>query len=734
MPQLAIPDVPAAAPAVPRISRDEVAALYRRPLLALIEAAHAAHVQYHPEPEVQLCQLLSIKTGGCPEDCGYCPQSAHYKTGIKNEHLMELEPVLAQARQARDQGATRFCMGAAWRQVREGPEFDRVLSMVSEVSSMGLEVCCTLGMLTAAQAQRLAAAGLTAYNHNLDTSPEFYGQIIHTREYSDRLRTLEHVRDAGVQVCCGGILGLGESEEDRISLLHVLATLPSPPESVPVNALVPVEGTPLEARPAVPALELVRMIAAARLLMPRSKVRLSAGRLSLSPEAQALCFYAGANSIFVGERLLTTPNPEQDQDRALLRQLGLVPEPPYKSAPAPPALRSSAAAAEADTPSPLAGLESAWRTDLDRLEALQRRRNLHPPQGLDFCSNDYLGLARDSGVRRQIRDFLAVTEQIGAGASRLVAGEFTALGEFEAEFAAWRGTEAALFFPSGYAANTGLLACLAGADDLYFSDALNHASLIDGMRLSRAGKIQFPHNDLTALEELLQRHVTPGRRFIVVESLHSMEGDRAPLAGLAVLCRRYRALLVVDEAHATGLFGREGAGLTAGVELDDVLAASVHPCGKALGAAGALICGSRLLREHLINHARTLIYSTGPTPALMAQLRAALAIIRVEPDRARRVRQKALSLRRRLNHLPLADASSPNREPESPVISLLCGSDARALAVVEAMRRQGFEVRAIRPPTVPEGTARVRITVHAGQSETDIQNFADAMEKCFCAV
>src|SRR5579884_3056494 len=252
-------------------SRDEAARIYRMPLLELIEQAHAVHRRHHPRGDVQLCRLLSIKTGGCPEDCAYCPQSAHYDAGVGAGKLLDHDTVLAAA--------------------REGKDFERVLAMVRGVADLGLEVCCTLGMLTAAQAQRLAQAGLTAYNHNLDTSPEFYGRIISTRAYEDRLRTLAHVRAAGITVCCGGILGMGESQEDRIGLLHQLASLRPQPESVPINALVAVEGTPLAGRPPVPVFEFVRAIATARILMPHAKVRLSAGRLALSPEGQALCFY-----------------------------------------------------------------------------------------------------------------------------------------------------------------------------------------------------------------------------------------------------------------------------------------------------------------------------------------------------------------------------------------------------------------------------------------------------------
>ena len=267
--------------------------------------------------------LLSIKTGGCPEDCAYCPQSAHYKTGLERQDLLSVDETLGAARNAKDQGATRFCMGAAWRDIPQGEQFDRVLAMVRGVRALGLEACCTLGMLTDDQARALAAAGLTAYNHNLDTSAEFYGEIISTRTYRDRLATLQRVRDAGVTVCCGGIIGMGESRRERFGLLRELSSLDPHPESVPVNLLVRVEGTPLAGESAQDPLELVRMIATARILMPASMVRLSAGRLSLSDEAQALCFLAGANSIFMGDKLLTTSNPEANDDRRLFKKLGM---------------------------------------------------------------------------------------------------------------------------------------------------------------------------------------------------------------------------------------------------------------------------------------------------------------------------------------------------------------------------------------------------------------------------
>lgn len=274
-----------------------------------------------------MCVLLSIKTGGCPEDCSYCPQAARYQTSVEAEPRLDVAEVLAAAERARDRGATRFCMGAAWREVKDGPAFDDVLKMVEGVKRLGIEACCTLGMLTDDQARRLKNAGLDAYNHNLDTSADYYSEIISTRTYKDRLKTIERVRNAGISVCCGGILGMGESEDDRIDLLWTLANLPEPPESVPINALVPVAGTPLADRPPTSIWELVRAIATARILMPKAIVRLSAGRLSFGEAEQALCFLAGANSIFAGEKLLTTPNPSPDQDAGMFERLGLTPRP-----------------------------------------------------------------------------------------------------------------------------------------------------------------------------------------------------------------------------------------------------------------------------------------------------------------------------------------------------------------------------------------------------------------------
>jgi len=312
---------------------EEISSIYRTPLLSLVLDAALVHKQNHTYGEVQISSLLSIKTGGCSEDCAYCPQAARYHTGVKVHALMKTEDVVIAAQNAKTGGASRFCMGAAWREVRDNRDFDRVLDMVKAINKLDMEVCCTLGMLTGDQAKKLADAGLYAYNHNVDTSEEHYEQIITTRTYDDRLQTLSNVRKAGISVCSGGIIGMGENDTDRMGMLMTLANLPEHPESVPINVLVPVEGTPLADSKRVPFDELVRMIATARIMMPHSAVRLSAGRLELSISEQAMCFMAGANSIFAGDKLLTTPNPEFNSDKQMFEILGLTPKAAFADAP-----------------------------------------------------------------------------------------------------------------------------------------------------------------------------------------------------------------------------------------------------------------------------------------------------------------------------------------------------------------------------------------------------------------
>ena len=313
-------------------TKEEIRSIHDSPLLDLIYRAATIHRAHHPANQVQICSLISIKTGGCPEDCKYCPQSARYQTNVSSTPLMQEKEIVDMAKKAIVNGATRVCLGAAWRSVRDSAQFELVLRAIRQITDMGVEVCCTLGMLTESQANRLKEAGLYAYNHNLDTSPEFYSSITTTRKYEDRLKTLVAVEGAGMSVCCGGIIGMGESVEDRVGLIYMLANRNPHPESVPINLLIPVQGTPLQERSFVPIWEMIRMVATARITMPRAMVRLSAGRLERSLEEQALCFLAGANSIFSGEKLLTRANPDFDEDEKMLRLFGLSPRPSFSSA------------------------------------------------------------------------------------------------------------------------------------------------------------------------------------------------------------------------------------------------------------------------------------------------------------------------------------------------------------------------------------------------------------------
>ncbi len=303
--------------------KSKIESLYFKPLMKLVQKAHDLHNTNFDSSLVQASKLLSVKTGACPEDCAYCSQSSRYQTQIKKERLLNLETVIEKAKQAKKEGATRFCMGAAWREIKEGPSFDKILDMIKEVKKLDMEVCCTLGMLTLEQAKKLKQVGLYAYNHNIDTSPEFYSKIITTRKYKDRLKTLSHVRKAGLTVCTGGILGLGESDQDRISFIHQLYRLSPPPESITINTLVPIKGTPLENQKAISPLEVVRVIAVCRILMQKSFIRLSAGRTNMTETEQFLCFYAGANSVFIGNKLLTADNPQLSQDQQMLNNIGM---------------------------------------------------------------------------------------------------------------------------------------------------------------------------------------------------------------------------------------------------------------------------------------------------------------------------------------------------------------------------------------------------------------------------
>ncbi|RTE54542.1 biotin synthase BioB [Arenibacter aquaticus] len=354
-------------------TKQEILDIYNKPFMELLYEAATVHREYHDPNTVQVSTLLSIKTGGCPEDCGYCPQAARYHTNVEGNDLMSVSQVKAQALRAKSSGSSRVCMGAAWRNVKDGPEFDQVLEMVRTINKLDMEVCCTLGMITENQAQRLAEAGLYAYNHNLDTSEDYYKDVISTRAFKDRLDTIDNVRKSNVTVCSGGIIGMGEALEDRAGMLVALSTLDPQPESVPINALVAVEGTPMADLPPIPIWDMVRMVATTRIIMPQTQVRLSAGRTQMSREGQAMCFFAGANSIFAGDKLLTTPNPDVNEDMEMFKLLGLNPQKPFTKVSQPKTVEAEESQFQAK------GEKPKWTRPghtIDRNEAAKKKANL----------------------------------------------------------------------------------------------------------------------------------------------------------------------------------------------------------------------------------------------------------------------------------------------------------------------------------------------------------------------
>ncbi|HAW6163143.1 TPA: biotin synthase BioB [Escherichia coli] len=710
----------------PRWTLSQVTELFEKPLLDLLFEAQQVHRQHFDPRQVQVSTLLSIKTGACPEDCKYCPQSSRYKTGLEAERLMEVEQVLESARKAKAAGSTRFCMGAAWKNPHER-DMPYLEQMVQGVKAMGLEACMTLGTLSESQAQRLANAGLDYYNHNLDTSPEFYGNIITTRTYQERLDTLEKVRDAGIKVCSGGIVGLGETVKDRAGLLLQLANLPTPPESVPINMLVKVKGTPLADNDDVDAFDFIRTIAVARIMMPTSYVRLSAGREQMNEQTQAMCFMAGANSIFYGCKLLTTPNPEEDKDLQLFRKLGLNPQ------------QTAVLAGDNEQQQRLEQALMTPDTDeyynaaLDARRAADALRRRYPVaqgagrwlvaddrQYLNFSSNDYLGLSHHPQI---IRAWQQGAEQfgIGSGGSGHVSGYSVVHQALEEELAEWLGYSRALLFISGFAANQAVIAAMMAKEDRIAADRLSHASLLEAASLSPSQLRRFAHNDVTHLARLLASPC-PGQQMVVTEGVFSMDGDSAPLAEIQQVTQQHNGWLMVDDAHGTGVIGEQGRGSCWLQKVKPELL--VVTFGKGFGVSGAAVLCSSTVADYLLQFARHLIYSTSMPPAQAQALRASLAVIRSDEGDARREKLAALITRFRagVQDLPFTLADSC-----SAIQPLIVGDNSRALQLAEKLRQQGCWVTAIRPPTVPAGTARLRLTLTAAHEMQDIDRLLEVL-------
>ncbi|KAG0185147.1 hypothetical protein DFQ28_009856 [Apophysomyces sp. BC1034] len=701
-------------------TREQIAALFDLPFDELLYRAHTVQRRYHAGRGLQISQLLSIKTGGCPEDCGYCSQSVHAQTELKASALMNLEAVLEAAAQAKAAGVQRFCMGAAWRSPRER-DLERVCAMVEGVKALGLETCVTLGMLTGAQAQRLADVGLDYYNHNIDTSPAYYPSVITTRTLDERLDTLEHVRSAGLKVCCGGIVGMGESREDRVGMLQTLANLLTHPESVPINSLMRIEGTRLANERDVDGLEFVRTIAVARIVMPASVIRLSAGREHMSDELQALCLFAGAGSVFVGEKLLTTANPTPDHDRELIDRLG--------------AHQSSGMTAMGTG---MTLIDSLGR-GLEALDAAHLRRHRRVADSacsarmsvdgrpiVGFANNDYLGLAAHPLLIEALGDG-ARRYGAGSGGSHLLGGHSRAHAKAEEDLAAFCGGfvdgARALYFCTGYMANLAVLTALAGLDAVIFSDALNHASLIDGTRLSRASVRIYPHCDIGALDVML-RASDAATKVIVSDTVFSMDGDVAPLSQLAALAERHNAWLVLDDAHGFGVLGRDGRGSldASGIKSEHIV--YVGTLGKAAGVAGAFVVAHPNVIEWFVQRARTYIFTTASPPAVAHAVSASVRLIAGDEGRARRAQ-----LFRLISRMRGMLAATPYRPLDShtAVQPLVIGSNEATLEIAAMLDDAGLWVPAIRPPTVPPGTSRLRISLSAAHTDDDLDRFETAL-------
>lgn len=688
---------------------EELQQLYDQPLVDLIEQARVVHAAHHSPGEVQMCHLISVKTGGCSEDCKYCAQSSRYQTPIQATPMMEVEEVVTLATQAKEKGATRICLGAAWRQARPSGQFDRVVEMVRRVAEMGLEVCCTLGMLEEEQIHQLKEAGLYAYNHNLDSSEKFYKTIITTRTYQDRLETLGRVAKSGLSVCSGGIIGMGEEVVDRLGLLQTLTSLRPHPNSVPIGRLIPIPGTPLEGQAEPTAWELLRMVAVARIVLPHSVIRLAAGRLSLSQAELTLCLLAGANSLFIGDKLLTEAgaNPAFEGDQALFETLGLRKRP-------------------ADV------RDHFLASRLEKREREGGGRSLihRDPSLVDFASNDYLGLASSPEVAQEIEQRFAelthgegIRPVIGATGSRLLTGNQPYVEELEQVIAEFHGGESALLFNSGYAANTGLLSSLGSDRDAILIDSQVHASTWDGARLSPAKSYLFRHNDCDHLEKQLRRaRAEREQLFIAVESLYSMEGDLAPLEELVALCRQYGAWLIVDEAHANGVLGAEGRGLVADLPRRDPILATLYTFGKGLGCHGAAVVGSSLLRRYLINFCRTFIYTTALPFHTLVALRTLYGRLGAMEEERRRLFRLIDGFELRVEACGL-----PIRTSRTPIQSIPIGTAEGALRMSERLRRGGLDVRAIRYPTVRKGSELLRISLHSFNELSEVDRLVELL-------
>lgn len=695
---------------------ENIKSIYNLPLLELISRANAVLRKFHGNTIVQCCQVYNIKEGGCSEDCSYCAQSSRYTTHVTPKAMLNVKEVLEQALDSKKAGVTRICLSAAWREARQSGAFDRVLAMVEGIKSLGLEVCCTLGMLEQEHIEKLKTAGAYAINHNIDTSEEYYPKVVTTRNFQDRLETIAKVGASGISVCCGGIIGMGESVEDRLSMLQTLTSMDPLPESVPINMLVPISGTPFEHKAKVTSWEFVRMIATTRIVMPKAMVRLSGGRGGLTISQQALCFLAGANSIHVGPRLLTTPNPEHNVDQEMFKILGLTPQEAYAKQP------FSTPSEHVETYMKKA---LAKRADEGILRGLKNCNDLNDL--IDLTSNDYLGFARSKDLFESITEkFYDLVQEgqirphVGTTGSRLLTGNSLYAESLEQNIAKYHSAEAGLLFNSGYVANTGLLSAVITKEDTIIVDTQVHASTWEGAKLSGARQLLFRHNDVEHLDTQLKK--CSGRIYVCVEALYSMSGDIAPLEQIYQICDRYGANLIVDEAHSTGILGERGRGLVSALGLEQKVFARIHTFGKALGIHGAIVLGSQTLKEYLVNFSRPFMYTTAFPLHTLLSIECAYDKLKKASKEYRQLQTVISTFKEQIEAYSL-----PISVNSTPIQTIKVAGSTRAKQLSHYLAKKGLDVRAILSPTVRKGEESLRVCLHAFNTKKDVEKLAIAL-------
>ncbi|TXI38048.1 MAG: biotin synthase BioB [Nitrosomonas sp.] len=699
-------------------SLEEIRSIHNMPLLQLILRASQVHREHHTEGEVQCAQIVNVKVGGCEEDCGYCGQSSRYTTHVTPQAMLSVEDVLKDAIEAKNQGVSRVCLSAAWRGVRNGKAFDTVLEMVKKVKELGVEVCCTLGLLQDEHIARLKEAGIYSINHNLDTSEAYYPQIISTRTYADRLDTIERVRKAGISVCSGGIIGMGESLDDRLSMLQTLAALNPHPDSLPINVLVPIEGTPAAQSAQPTAWELIRMVATARIMMPKAMVRLSGGRIKLSLTQQALCFLAGANSIHTGSQLLVTPNPGHNIDQDMFRTLGLTPQPPYKKE------QEVQKAVIPDTID-----QHMTQALAKRHEQGTHRKLIVAENRVDLTSNDYLGFARSRQLLNNINNEFdslvkagGIRPYVGATGSRLLTGNNHYVEALEKELARFHDAEAGLLFNSGYTANLGLLSAVIGPEDSIILDTQVHASTWEGAKLSQARQLLFRHNDVEHLRTQLAK--ATGRIFVCVESLYSMSGDIAPLEAICDVCEEFGANIIVDEAHATGIYGENGRGIVYAHKLQKRIFARLHTFSKSLGTHGAIILGSATLRDYLINFSRPLIYTTAFPLHTLVSIHCAYDMMHEAYQERQTLHALIMAFKAKIQATQL-----PVKTTDTPIQTIQIAGVDNVKAISAKLAQEGLDVRAILSPTVRRNEECLRICLHSFNQVNEIDRLVNILSE-----